>query len=118
VRAAEIVSHDEWFHNGETFDLHRVANRFREKLDEALAWGYAGMRLNGSPAWLQKQDMKQFLEFEELDKSFPNERIIASCIDPLAWTRGHEIFDITRRHQFAIAKRRGQSEVVETAELR
>jgi PAS domain S-box-containing protein len=115
----EILSHDEWFHNGETFDLHRVANRFREKLDEALARGYAGMRVNGSPAWLQKQNMKQFLEFEEaLDKFFPTERIIASCTYPLAWTRGYEIFDVTRRHQFAIAKRRGEWEVVETPEFK
>ena len=67
------------------------------------------MRLNGSPAWLQKQDMKQFLEFEEeVDRFFVNERIIASCTYPLAWTKGYEIFDVTRKHQFAIAKRSGQ----------
>ena len=115
----EIVSHEEWFHNGETFDLHRVANRFKEKLDQVLARGYAGMRVNGSPAWLQQKDMKQFLEFEEeLDNSFSTERIIASCTYPLAWTRGSEIFDVTRRHHFAIAKRRGQWEVVETPELK
>jgi len=115
----EIVSHEEWFHNGETFDLHRVANRFKEKLDQALARGYAGMRVNGSPAWLQQKDMKQFLEFEaELDTFFSTDRIIASCTYPLAWTRGSEIFDVTRRHHFAIAKRRGQWEVVETPELK
>ena len=115
----EIVSHDEWFQNGETFDFHRVVNRFKEKLDEALAKGYAGMRINGSPAWLEKKDRKQFCEFEqELDKLFPNERVIVSCAYPLAWTRGEEIFDVALRHQFAIAKRRGQWEVVETPELK
>ncbi len=67
--------------------LIRVANRFKEKLDEALAKGYAGMRVNGSPAWLQKKDAKQFRKFEEqLDKLFPNERIIVSCTYPLATT--------------------------------
>src|SRR5258705_1035794 len=115
----EIVSHDKWFQNGETFDFHRVANRFKEKLDEALARGYAGMRINGSPAWLQKKDKKQFREFEQaLDQLFPNERIIVSCTYPLAWTRGEEIFDVALRHKFAIAKRRGQWEVVETPELK
>jgi PAS domain S-box-containing protein len=115
----EIVSHDEWFQNGDTFDFHRVVNRFKEKLDEALAKGYAGMRINGSPVWLQKKDRKQFREFEqELDKLFPSERVIASCTYPLAWTSGEEIFDVTLRHQFAIAKRRGQWEVVETPELK
>src|SRR5258705_875597 len=115
----EIVSHDEWFQNGETFDFHRVLNRFKEKLDEALARGYAGMRINGSPGWLQKKDRKQFREFEQaLDKLFPNERIIASCTYPLAWTRGEEIFDVALRHQFAIAKRRGRWEVGETTEVK
>ncbi len=115
----EVVSHDEWFQNGEAFDLHRVANRFKEKLEEALARGYAGMRINGSPAWLQKENREQFLEFEqELDSLFPSERLIASCTYPLATTRGNEIFDVARTHRFAIAKRRGQWEVVETPELK
>ena len=115
----EIVTHDDWFLNGKAFDLHRVANRFKEKLDEALARGYAGMRVNGSPAWLQKENRMKFCEFEEeLNRLFPNERIIASCTFPLATIRGDDIFDVTRRHQFAIAKRYGQWEVIETPELK
>ena len=115
----EIVTHDEWFQKGGPFDLHRVATRFKEKVDDAIARGYAGVRVNGSPAWLQKDDRKQFCEFEQqLDSLFPNQRIIASCTYPLATASGDEIFDVTRRHQFAIAKRRGEWEVVETPELK
>ena len=33
----EIVPHDRWFLQGGVFDFHLVANRFKEKLDEALA---------------------------------------------------------------------------------
>ena len=115
----EIVSHDDWFLNNNTFDLHWVANRFKEKLDEALARGYAGMRVNGSPAWLQKENRMKFCEFEEeLNRLFPNERIIASCTFPLTTIRGDEIFDITLRHQFAIARRYGRWDVIETPELK
>ncbi|MDB5222838.1 MAG: hypothetical protein JWN83_1505 [Chitinophagaceae bacterium] len=115
----EIVGHDEWFLNGDTFDYHKVANRFKNKLDEALAKGYTGMRINGSPAWLQKENRMQFCQFEkEIGQLFPNERIIASCTFPLATLKGDEIFDITRRHQFAIAKRYGHWEVIETPELK
>ena len=56
----EIVGHDEWFRNGGAFDLHRVANQFKEKVGEAVARGYAGMRVNGSPAWLQKETANSF----------------------------------------------------------
>jgi PAS domain S-box-containing protein len=118
-QSIEVVSHDEWFIEGDAFDLHRVANRFKEKLDEALARGYDGMRVNGSPAWLYKKDGKELGEFEEeVNKLFPNERMIASCTYPLERSGAAEFLDAARTHQFAIARRRGKWEVVETPELK
>jgi PAS domain S-box-containing protein len=115
----EVVAHDEWFLEGRAFDLHRVVNRFKQKVDEALARGYAGMRVNGSPAWMLKEDGKELREFEgELDKLFPNERIIASCTYPLAGSGAAELLDVTRTHQFAIARRHGNWELIETPELK
>ena len=88
----QVIAHDEWFLEGRAFDLHRVVNRFKQKVDEALAKGYAGIRVNGSPAWIQKEDGKELLEFEgELDKLFPSERIIASCTYPLAGSGAAEL---------------------------
>src|SRR6266403_1684745 len=117
-RSIEVVGHEDWFLRGSTFDAHKVANRFRMRLNEALARGYAGMRVNGSPAWLRDAGPKELRKFEaELDKLFPNERTIASCTYPLASIGGEEVFDVIRTHQFAIAKRQGKWEVVETPEL-
>jgi signal transduction histidine kinase len=117
-RSIEVVGHGEWFLDGGTFALHNVAQRFKEKLNEALARGYAGMRVNGSPAWLYDEDQKVFRTFEaELDKLFPNEQIIASCTYPLATIRGGEVFDAARTHQFAIARRQGAWEIIESPEL-
>ena len=117
-RSIEVVGHDEWFLSGKTFDPQKVANRFKKKLNEALARGYAGMRVNGSPAWLRDAGQKELRKFEaELDKLFPNERTIASCTYPLAAISGEEIFDVVRTHQFAIARRQGEWEIIETPEL-
>lgn len=114
----EIVSHDRWFFKGGIFDRHRVATEFKKKLDEALARGYAGMRVNGSPAWIQSKDERELREFEEeVDHLFPNERIIASCTYPLEGSRADFLLDVARRHQFAIARRQGQWDVLETPEL-
>ena len=114
-----MVGHDEWFLEGHAFDLHRVVNRFKQKVDEALVRGYTGIRVNGSPAWMHNEDGKMLLEFEgEVDKLFPNERIIASCTYPLAGSRATELLDVTRTHQFAIARRHGTWEVIETPELK
>src|SRR6267142_1733206 len=66
----EIVPHDQWFLKNGAFDLHRVAYGFKEKLDEALANGYAGLRINGSPAWIQAEDANVLRKFEgEADHS-------------------------------------------------
>src|SRR4051812_286447 len=52
----EIVSHDDWFLPGGNFDFHCAANRFKEKVNEALARGFVGMRVNGGPAWIRSRD--------------------------------------------------------------
>ena len=76
------------------------------------------MRVNGSPAWLYDAGPQELRKFEaELDKLFPNERTIASCTYRLASISGEEIFDVVRTHQFAIARRQGEWEIVETPEL-
>jgi len=117
-RSIEVVGHEDWFLSGKTFDPYKIADRFRKKLNEALARGYAGMRVNGSPAWLRNAGPKELRKFEaELDKLFPNERTIASCTYPLATIGAEEIFDVVRTHQFAIARRQGKWEVIETPEL-
>jgi len=48
---------------------------------------------------------------------FPNERTIASCTYPLATLAADEIFDVVRTPQFAIARRQGEWEIIETPEL-
>jgi PAS domain S-box-containing protein len=114
----EIVSHDQWFLKNGAFDFHRVAYGFKEKLDEALANGYAGLRINGSPAWIQAQDANVLREFEgEADHFFANEHIIASCTYPLEDSRTEFLLDVARNHQFTIARRHGKWDVLETPQL-
>jgi len=116
-RSIELVGHDDWFLNG-NFNLHRVANKFKEKADGALRRGYAGMRVNGSPAWIQTKDPEELREFEEkVDVLFRHERIIASCTYPIGKSRADFLLDVARNHQFAITRRQGNWEVLETPEL-
>jgi two-component system cell cycle sensor histidine kinase/response regulator CckA len=114
----EILSHRQWYLKGGTFDLKTVIDGWQEKLAQALSRGYAGMRVNGNEAWLKAKDWKHFAEYEErLNGFITNQRIIVLCTYPLAVTKAAELFDVARTHQFAIAKRHGNWEVVETPEL-
>jgi PAS domain S-box-containing protein len=114
----EIVPHDQWFLQGGVFDFHRVASRFKEKLDEATRRGYVGMRVNGSPAWIQTRDPKELREFEaEVNHLFPNQRIIASCTYPLEESRAAFLLDVANNHKFVIAMRQGNWQLLETPQL-
>src|SRR6266487_2769607 len=117
-RSIEIISLNEWYLKGGAFDLHRVIASWHEKLDHALASGYTGMRVSGNTAWVQKQDWRDFREYEkELDVSIANQRMIVLCTYPLTASRAAEILDVARTHRFAIARRQGNWEVLETPEL-
>jgi C4-dicarboxylate-specific signal transduction histidine kinase len=112
----EIVSAHDWYLQGGTFDLRRVIAGWHEQLARALASGYAGVRVTGDTAWLEKKDWKDFCEYEEaLNESVANQRLAVLCTYPLAACRATDILDVVRNHQFATAKRHGSWEVIETA---
>jgi len=112
----EIVSARDWYLQGGTFDLKRVIGGWHEQLARALAGGFAGVRVTGDTAWLEKKDWKDFCEYEEaLNESVANQHLAVLCTYPLAACGAAEILDVVRTHQFATAKRRGSWDVIETA---
>jgi C4-dicarboxylate-specific signal transduction histidine kinase len=115
----EILRGRQFYLSGNDPDLKRVLRTWAEKTDSALARGYAGFRMSASIAWLQRKDWKAFSDYEdELNNSISRWRMTALCTYPLAGSTAAEIFDVTRTHQFAIARRNGGWEVVETSELK
>jgi PAS domain S-box-containing protein len=115
----EIIPHDKWYLKGGVFDLRRVINRWNEKRDQAIARNYAGMRGSGNTSWIQKNDWRDFLEYEkEVRLAVANQRVILSCTFPLAVSGAAEILDVAHFHQFALARRRGEWEIVEVPELK
>jgi C4-dicarboxylate-specific signal transduction histidine kinase len=115
----EIVSARDWYLEGGTFDLRRVTGRWHEKLARASARGYAGVRVTGDTAWLEKKDWKDFCEYEEgLNEAVANQRLAVLCTYPLAACGAGEILDVVRTHQFALARRHGSWDVIETAGLK
>jgi PAS domain S-box-containing protein len=112
----EIVAARDWYLQDGTFDLKRVISGWNEKLTSASARGYAGVRVTGDTAWLEKKDWKDFCEYEEsLNQAIAGQRLTVLCTYPLAACGAAEILDVVRTHQFAVTKRRGSWDVIETA---
>jgi C4-dicarboxylate-specific signal transduction histidine kinase len=115
----EFTSAREWFLQSGTFDGKRVTPCFYERLARASARGYPGMRVAGDTTWLLKKDWRHWCEYEDgLNEAFGNQRLAGLCSYPLAACGAVEILDVVRTHQFAIARRHGSWDVVETAGLK
>jgi DNA-binding CsgD family transcriptional regulator len=113
-RSIEIVSSREWYFAGAGFSQRRVLRAWDAKVAEARARGYEGLRANGNVAWLEKRDWRRFGDYERgLDESIALKPMIVLCSYALEKTGAVEVLDIARTHQFAIAKRAGQWQVVE-----
>ena len=77
------------------------------------------MRVHGNEAWLTDKDWEHFLEYEQsLNDVLAHQRMFVLCTYPLASRRAGEIFDVAHAHEFAIAKRHGHWEMLETPELK
>ena len=115
-QSLEIVAAHDWYLHDGVFDLNRVLNGWNEKLARASARGYAGLRVTGDTAWLEKKDWKDFCEYEDsLNHAIAGQRLAVLCTYPLAACGASEILDVVRTHQFAVTKRRGSWDVIETA---
>jgi PAS domain S-box-containing protein len=117
-RSIEILPHDEWYFKEGVLDLSRVITGWNEKLNEALARGYEGMRVSGNKGWIQKEGWREFRDYEkELAVLLEDKRMIVLCHYLLAKHTAAEVLDVARNHLFTIARRYGNWEVLETPEL-
>jgi C4-dicarboxylate-specific signal transduction histidine kinase len=118
-RSIEIIGGRRFYSSGDDLDLQRAIRTWAEKTRSALVRGYAGLRVSASTAWLARKDWKAFSDYEsEVNDSISNWRMTALCTYPLVGSTAAEILDVTRTHQFAIARRNKAWEVVETSELK
>jgi PAS domain S-box-containing protein len=115
----EIIPHKEWYLRDGQFDLERVIRSWEAKLGQALQQGYSGMRVNCNGVWLTGNARQTLSEYEGwLHGMIAGQRILVLCSYPLDRAKASEMFDIANAHQFAIARRHGEWDMVETPELR
>jgi len=114
----EILDGLGWYLTENVFSLERVATAWDKKLEQALARGYAGLRVSGDTFWLREKDWNDFRAYEkQLNESITDRPMTVLCTYPLAKSGANEVLDVVQNHQFAIARRRGEWKVIETPEL-
>src|SRR6267142_332142 len=115
----EIVPARDWFLPGGAFDGKTLTASWYEKLASLSARGYPGMRITGDTTWLSKKEWTHFCDYEDgLNEVIGNQRLAVLCTYPLAGCGAPQILDVVKTHQFVLARRHGNWEVVETAALK
>jgi C4-dicarboxylate-specific signal transduction histidine kinase len=115
----ELMSARDVYLAGGEIDLHRIIGNWSAKLEGALSRGYQGIRVSGNTAWLEQKRWRQFMEYEaELNRGISDHPMLVLCTYPLTTCGATEFLDVAGTHQFAVAKRGGRWEMVETPQLR
>ncbi len=124
----ELVPTRDWFGRDGMFEHERARHNWYDRLVRAGARGYRGVRATGDTTWLAKKDWNHWCDFEDgmnevfrgLVSSLPigNQRLAMLCTYPLAGCGAPQILDVVRTHQFVLARRYGNWDVVETAGLK
>jgi hypothetical protein len=110
----EVFPHTDWYLKGGSFDLKRTLDMWMAKHDEALARGFAGLRVSGNPYWIDnKKDWDDFAAYEaEINKVIRGTKLLVLCTYSLQKCGVAEILDVVKNHEFAVAMNQGTWQVV------
>jgi DNA-binding CsgD family transcriptional regulator len=115
----EILPGYDWYLKGGEFDPKKITSGWHEKLQFALDKGFDGLRISGNAFWIEHNLWNEFREYEqELDQSLEDRPMLVLCTYSLSASRAVDVLDVSRAHQFSVARRRGQWEFLETPELK
>lgn len=110
----EIVPYIDWYFKNGIFSLEKALDSRVEKLNQALANGYDGLRLTEDILGLEEIDWGG-IDYEELDLITVKCRIISLCTYPLDKCSATRIVNIIANHQFSLIKKEGKWELVENS---
>jgi PAS domain S-box-containing protein len=114
----EIFSEPDWYLRGNDFKVENLLKALSEKATGALARGFDGIRAAGDLFWLEQKYWNAFYAYEKhLHDLIAGQPAIILCSYPLSKFGGAEVLDIIQAHQFAISRRQGKWELIESPSL-
>jgi len=113
----EILDYSQWYTKSGRFEAKKVLQSWVEKEQKALKKGFDGLRLTGNTFWLEKKDWRGFAQYEEeINNVIGKYKMLALCSYSLDKCGASEVLVVIRNHQFALIKREGKWELIESSE--
>jgi PAS domain S-box-containing protein len=112
-----IIPHSDWYLKDGVLDSQEAIEAWADQLNQALASGFAGMRVTGNGSGLESEAWKQFAHYErQVDDAIGSRQMIAICSYRIDECGASEIIDVVNCHDLAIIRREGEWKVIESTE--
>jgi len=114
----DICNYQDWYLTN-TGTPAEVLQGWLDREQRALAQGFTGLRLTGNTFWLERSGWDEFMAYEAaVNEAFGHFQIIALCTYSLDRCCAEDVLDVCRNHQFALARRAGDWELLESSPLK
>ena len=115
-----ILDYSDWYtKSGEFRGADEVLQGWVDKHDDALRRGHEGLRLTGNTFWLEQSSWDDFARYEEaVNNVIGQYRMLALCTYSLEKCGAQEIAEVIATHQFALIKRSGRWQIIESSRHR
>jgi PAS domain S-box-containing protein len=111
----EILYETDWYLQGNQFNSSKALTALNEKYEHALGSGYSGMRVWTDASWLSDKHWSEFDIYErQIDDLVTSSRMIILGTYPVTRISAAKILDVVNMHRFAIRRRMGNWEMIET----
>ena len=112
----EVLDYSQWYTRSGRFDSDLTLAGWMEKLEDATRRGFEGLRLSGNTYWLEESNWKDFEQYEaKINGVTGKHRIMALCTYSLEQCGAAEILDVIRNHEFALIRKSGKWELIESS---
>lgn len=115
----EIVDYRDWYKRNDKLGTDDLLRGWMQLMNEALNSGYEGLRATGNTYFLEASDWDSFAEYEsKVSGCFCDNRIVALCSYCTDKCRAGDVMDVVQSHEFALARRRGNWTLIESAAMK
>ncbi len=114
-----IFDHDEWYARSKDQSTNEVIRGWIAAKNRALQSGFEGLRVSGNSAFIRNEDWDNFNAYEAaVREAFTDQQIIALCSYQEARWGADAVLDVVNTHDFALARRRGAWQLIESASVK
>src|SRR5579871_1657197 len=99
----EIVDGHEWYSTDEKLKPRELVDGLLQREQDALGFGYEGLRTNGNCSWVSKDQWTDFIEYEQLvQRAVRGRRMICMCSYHGQQIQDGSHFDVIGAHDLTV----------------